>query len=148
MTKKEDLELEKFEKETSSIHKYLLTLSVTVFGSSIALANGKDVNIFFIFGEFLLFISSVLGVFLLLSRLKNIEFDYILSLKQKKLDDKLLKSCDNILKKNQSGLLYSIFKKIKYENIFSVFIWTLIFGMFLIMFSLLFLQNIIIIHFH
>ena len=139
MTQKEDLELEKFEKETSSIHKYLLTLSVTVFGSSIALANGKNINIFFIFGEFLLFTSSVLGVFLLLSRLKNVEFDYILSLKQKSLDDKLSKSCDNILKKNQSGLLYSIFKKIKYENIFSVFIWTLILGMFLIMFSLFFL---------
>ena len=136
-------ELEKFERSIFGIHKYLLTLSVTVFGASIALAIDKNVNLLFFIGEFLIFISIILGLLLVLSYGKVKEFDYILDLKNdiKGSNSELMNSCEKILNKNQSGFLYFVFKKIKYERLFSIFVWTLIFGLFFIMLSLINFRN-------
>lgn len=141
------------------LRKNLLILVGTIFGSSIALATGRNVNNFFIAGEFFLFLSIASGIAILMVHLKAKEWDYAFSsknslesyliLNKNKIEDFELKSTEDlivrykdIIKKNQSGFLYKILKLIKLEKWADIFTVTFLIGLFLIFLSLITKLNI------
>lgn len=127
----DDKESGKFEKDIFGINKYLLTLSMTVFGSSIALAIDKQTNLIFLLGELLIFISSILGLLLVWGYKKNIDLNYLNCCGESK-------KINSAKKRNSSGIYYLIFKKVKYNRLESFFLPTLILGMFFVLISLFF----------
>ena len=142
------------------LRKDLLILSGTIFGSSIALSAGRDVNIYFIIGEFLLFISIVSGLIMLLSYLEGKEWLYSFSSKNSlesylllnrdkiekfELDstDNLIKDYKNLMKSNQNGFLYFLLKKISLEKWPLIFNLSFLMGILLILFSIIPLKSMV-----
>lgn len=146
--------LDSLNRDHFELRKDFLVLSGTIFGSSIALATGKPVNSLFIFGEFSLFVSIVAGLILLLSHLKEKEWDYsffsksslesFLLLNKKRIDDfelkmitELIASHQRIIDSNQRGTLHFILKKISIENWRSILNISFLVGIFFILISIL-----------
>lgn len=145
--------LESLNKDTFELRKNLLILVGTIFGSSIALSAGRNVNNFFIAGEFFLMLSMTSGIIILTVHLKAKEWDYVFSSKnslesylllcKSKIEkfelentEKLVESYKKLLESNQSGLLYKLLKLIKIERWQDIFTVTFLIGIFLIFSSL------------
>ena len=148
-----DKKLEILEKNYFSLNKDLLILSGTIFGSSIALATGKNVNCFFILGELFLFISIISGLIKQSVYLKGKEWDHaffskmnldsFLLLNKDKIEKWELESTESsikiykkIIESNQKGFLYFILKKISIEKWQPIFIFNLILGILFILISI------------
>lgn len=146
--------LERHNNDFFILNKDLLILAGTIFGSSIALAAGREVNNFFIWGEIFLFLSIVSGLIILLTHLKAKEWDYAFSsknslesyliLNKKRIDkfelentERLVEDYKKIIKTNQSGLLYLLLKSVSIEKWPTIFSTTFLLGIFLILASLL-----------
>ncbi len=153
-SEKNNKNLEKLETDYFSLNKELLALSGMIFGSSIALATGKNVNYFFVFGELFLFVSIVSGLIKLMNHLKSKEWQHAFSAKmsldsylllnKEKIDkfeleimEDLVKSYERIINSNQKGLIYGFLKKISIEKWQSIFNTSLIIGILLILISIL-----------
>lgn len=146
--------LERLNNDSFILNKDLLILVGTIFGSSIALATGRVVNNFFIFGELFLFLSIVSGLIILLTHLKAKEWDYAFSsknslesyllLNKKRVEKFELETIENlvedykkIMRSNQRGLLYLLLKHIPVEKWPTIFSTTFLLGVFLILTSLI-----------
>jgi len=151
--------LELYNNDSFILNKDLLILTGTIFGSSIALATGRIVNNFFIFGELFLFLSIVSGLIILLTHLKAKEWDYAFSsknslesyllLNKKRIEKFELEATENlmedykkIMKSNQKGLLYFLLKHVSVEKWPTLFSTTFLLGVFLILLSLIPSQSI------
>lgn len=137
-----------------NLRKDLLILSGTIFGSSIALSMGRSVGIFFILGEFSLFISIVSGLVMLLTYLEGEEWYYSFSSKNSlesylilnkeriekfELDstENLIKDYKKLMESHQKGFMWFLLKKISIEK------WPLIFNLSFLIGILLILISII-----
>jgi len=146
--------LEKLNNDFFLLSKDLLILAGTIFGLSIALAAGREVNNLFIFGEFFLFLSIVSGLIILLTHLKAKEWDYAFSsknslesyllLNRKKIEKFELEAIENLiedykklLKSNQGGFLYWLLKLISIEKWPVIFNITFLVGILLILTSII-----------
>lgn len=145
---------EKIENKQFELVKDLTVLAATVFGMSIALAVGKEGNLRFIFGEFLLFLSVCSGVIILYSSLRSMEFFHFLmtswdlkSRLPKKTggsedfivdeQEKLIKEYDKLTDKSKSGILSPLLSVIKIDYFYPIFLVTFLLGTFLILLSLI-----------
>jgi len=134
-----------------SLLKDFTILTGTVFASSIALSVGKPTNNYFKFGELFLFISVVIGIFILWNQLKNAEWSYFFKVKgqlegdiivnkdimenfEKKAVEDLIKNYNNLL--NRKLWINYIFKFIKVDYLPSLFFINLLIGIFLILISI------------
>lgn len=141
-------------KGTFELRKDLLILAGTIFGSSIALAAGRSVNIYFIIGELFLFISIMSGLVLLLADLKSEEWDYAfssknslelyLSLNRDKIEkfeldstENLINSYKKIINTNQQGFLYFLLKKISLDKWSLFYILSFLISILLILVSII-----------
>ncbi len=148
---------EKIEDKHFELVKDLTILAGTVFGLSIALAVGKQGNMRFIVGEFLLFISLCCGVIILYSTLKGQEFFHFLTtssdLKFKlpkrtggkedfivDAQEELIKNYEKLTEKSKDGFLSVILRIIKIDYFYPTFLITFLLGIFFIFFSLIDLQ--------
>lgn len=151
---KNDKKLERLENDYFSLNKELLILSGTIFGSSIALATGKDVNFRFVLGELFLFLSIISGLIKQLVYLKGREWDHaffskmslesFLLLNKNKIEkweldatNDLIESYKKIMESNQKGFLFFLLKKISIEKWQSIFIVNLMSGILFILFSII-----------
>ncbi len=66
-------QFQKLDDDNFNLYKFLTTLGATVFGSSIALASNKQVNILFFIGELFLFLGVSIGIILVWFTLKQRE---------------------------------------------------------------------------
>jgi len=149
-----DKKLEELEKDYFSLNKDLLILSGTIFGSSIALAAGRNVNCSFILGEFFLFLSIIAGLIKQSVRLKGKEWEHaffakmslesFLLLNKNRVEkfelettNSLIEGYKKIIDSNQKGFLYFLLKKISIEKWQPIFVFTLIFGILFIWFSII-----------
>lgn len=146
--------LDKLNNDTFTLNKDLLILAGTIFGSSIALATGKTVNLAFWFGELFLFFSIVFGIIILSTNIRAKEWDFSFSskmslesyllLNKKRIDEfesksieDLIKDHKRILEKNQSGIMYELLKLISVEKWPLIFRTTFVMGILLILCSLI-----------
>ncbi len=147
-------EAEKLEGKRFNLVKDLTVLSGSIFGLSIALAAGRFVNIRFIVGEFLLFLSIIAGVVILYAALHGEEFfHYMMTSSELKSklsyriglnDDVLIKSVgdsiksyEKLMKNNQSGILFIVLKIIKIDYFYPSFYVTFLLGILFIFLSLI-----------
>ncbi|MBP9670607.1 hypothetical protein KBD75_04370 [Candidatus Woesebacteria bacterium] len=159
--KKLDLDSEKYQKvledlnnKSFTLRKDLLTVVGTIFGSSIALATGRNPDAIFIAGEFFLLCSICSGLGILTAHLKDKEWEYAFFSKmsvesflilnknavekfEKDNLSNIIKDYQRILDKNQSGILYKLFKIVPLEKWTIVFDLSFISGITLILLSLL-----------
>lgn len=146
-------EWEKIEDAYFNLVKDFTILVGTVFGSSIALAAGRNVNASFILGEFFLFIALVAGIINLYATLKGKEFFHFLMViseleqnKHRKVDEKedfLLKANEDLIEdyerlkeKNQKGPLTFVLRIIKIDYFYPLLLFSSLLGIFFIFISL------------
>jgi hypothetical protein len=86
---KSQIEYQDIEKRYYDLLKNSTILSGSIFGSSISLAVGKDVGLFFIFGEFMLLASTIWGIIFLWNRLQVKEWSYFMLTKSRLQSDLL-----------------------------------------------------------
>lgn len=143
---------EETENSYSNILKDLVILAGTVFTTSIALAAGRDVNIYFVTGELLMLISIIAGLVLMYHEhkrrikihtlyLKN-DFQEYMELKKSKLDSSDKTFIENeitVLNKQiqKNDLLDSVLKVIPISLLPKIFFIFLLFGIMIIWYSLM-----------
>lgn len=154
MTYNTSEEAEKLENKRFNLVKDLTILAGTIFGLSVALAVGKQGNIRFIIGEFLLFLSLCSGIILLYAALKGKEFfhymmtssDLKLNLKKRTggkedfivdAQEDLVKRYENLMDVNRKDFLFPVLKIIKINYFFPTFFITFVLGVLFILISLL-----------
>lgn len=149
-----DSEWEKIENKHFELTKSLMVLAATIFGASVALAVGKQGNVRFIMGEFLLFISLSSGMIIMYSMIKGKEFFHFLmvnwelksNLKKRTggnedllidYQEKQIKDYELLIEKSKGGFLSPLLKIIKIDHFYPIFLSSFLLGTFLIFFSLL-----------
>lgn len=143
---------EETENSYSNILKDLVILAGTVFTTSIALAAGRDVNVYFVVGELLMLVSIIAGLILMYHEhkrrikihtmyLKN-DFQEFMELKKSKLDSSDKTFIENEIKVlnkqiQKNDLLDSVLKIIPVSILPKIFFIFLLFGIVIIWYSLM-----------
>lgn len=144
----------KIEKKYFTLIKDLTILSGTVFGSSIALSVGRDINLRFLFGEILLFISLCAGIINLYASLRGEEFfHFLMTIGELKrtlpkrtggkedfivdAQEDSIKSYERLLEKNKKDPLAFLLRLVKIDYFYPALLITFLLGIFFILFSLI-----------
>lgn len=144
----------KLEEKEFDFIKDLTILSGTIFGLSVAITSGKDPNIRFIIGEFLLFLSMILGLIILYSSFRGQQFFHFMMTKSDleiklpkrtggvedfivdSMED-LIKSYDTLMKKSQKSPLNILLRLIKIDYFYNIFFIAFALGVFSIFLSII-----------